>query len=65
LLSPCGPSDVQGASLGYADDRLAKTQNLTVQALTGYTIARGGRSDGNFNDAITPSAFSAAPSPSR
>jgi hypothetical protein len=57
FLSPCGPSDVPGASFSYTNDRLAKTQNLTVQALTGYTVARGGSSDGNFNYAITPSAY--------
>jgi hypothetical protein len=57
FLIPCGPSDVPGASISYTEDRMALTQNLTVQSLAGYTLGRGGNSDGTFQYSLTPSIF--------
>jgi hypothetical protein len=57
FLSPCGPGDVPGASISYTNDRQAKTQTFSVQALTGYTVKRGESADGNINYAITPSLY--------
>ncbi len=57
FLIPCGPSDVPGTSGSYTNNALAPSQNLTLQALAGYTLARGVNSDGTFLYSMTPSVY--------